>query len=63
MSTKTWFFLPEQTAMEFAQAIDGVLVRWSFVANASDSVGENIWNTPTKLQFQPEAEKLPFLNA
>ena len=48
---KDMVFLPEQTAMEFAQAIDGVLVRWSFVANASDSVGENIWNTPTKLHY------------
>lgn len=48
---KDLVFLPEPVARTFSDEIDGVLLRWSLVANASDKKGENIWNTPTKLHY------------
>ena len=48
---KDMVFLPPHAAIQFAQAIDGMLVMWSLVSNASDVKGENVWNTPTKLHY------------
>ena len=55
--------LPEQAALDFAQAIDKVLVMWSNVANDSDEKGLNIWNTVTKFQHLYHlGQKAMFLN-
>ena len=56
-------FMPEQAAVDFAHALDGVLLMWSHVANASDSRGEVIWNNPTKLHYLWHlGQKAMFLN-
>ena len=43
--------MPEQAALDFAQAIDKVLVMWSHVADDSDEKGLNIWSTVTELHY------------
>ena len=56
-------FLPVQSAIDFAQAIGGIHLMWSLVANDSDTKGLNIWNTPTKLHYLHHlGEKAMFLN-
>ena len=44
-------FLPEPVARTLSEDVDGMLLRWSLVASASDKKGENIWNTTTKLHY------------
>ena len=63
MITVRLLLLPEQAALDFAQAIDKVLVMWSHVANDSDEKGLNIWNTVTKLHYLYHlGQKAMFLN-
>ena len=51
MITVKLLLLPGQAALDFAQAIDKVLVMWSHVADDSDEKGLNIWNTATSLHY------------
>ena len=44
-------FLPMLSTIDSAQAIGGIHLMWSLVANDSDAKGLNIWNTPTKLHY------------